>query len=67
MIYGLKGWVFAKEGEYRQKIAVPPFQSMTGYDKLHEFMAPLHIEPEVPVTGYLMLLVPETEWKEETE
>ena len=66
-MYGLKGWVFAKEGEYRQQIAIAPFKAMTGYEKLHEFMAPLHVEPEVPVTGYLMLLIPEEKWKGETK
>lgn len=66
-MYGLKGWVFAKEGECREQIAVPPFEAMTGYDKLSEFMAPLHLAPGVPITGYLMLLVPGEKWKEKTE
>ena len=67
MTYGIKAWVFAKEGEFREQIAVPPFKSMTGYDKLHEFMKPLHVEPDIPITGYLALLIPEDKWKEEAE
>lgn len=66
MFYGVKGWVFADEGNFRQKISNPPFEAMTGFDKLEEFMAPLKKNEKAPIiSGYLLLLVPQDKWKEE--
>lgn len=67
MFYGIKGWVFADEGNFRQKISNPPFEAMTGFDKLKEFMTPLEENKTTPISGYLVLLVPQNEWKDKKE
>ena len=67
MFYGIKGYIFADEGNFRQKISNPPFEAMTGFDKLKDFMAPLLENKETPINGYLLMLIPQDKWKGEDE
>ena len=59
MFYGVKGWVFANEGNFRQRISTPPFEAMTDFEKLKEFIAPLQGSEKTPISGYLLMLIPQ--------
>lgn len=72
-MYGIKGYIFLGELG-KLKISNPPFEALTGYDKGHEYMK-IQMESITKIlatdatsevaTGYMFLLVPEENWKEE--
>ncbi len=71
-MYGIKGYIFLGELG-RLKINNQPFEAMTGYEEGHEFMQTeidtinktFGTDKGEIATGYIFLLVPEAEWKEE--
>ena len=73
-MYGIKGYIFLDEGKGKLEVGNEPFEALSGYDKGHEFMETtidtvkkiLGEGEEAPkVTGYMFLLTPKVEEKEE--
>ena len=59
-MYGIKGYIFADEGNLRQDFNFPPTEELTSYIQLQDFMRS-NLEDIPRISGFLILLTSKNE------